>query len=508
MEKKVLLLSPYADLTSYGLRSISASLKKNGIDTIMVFLADQGGTCSDSGRTAGFYKEETIKEIAELSKNCIYIGISLMSCFFERIKNLTLRLKDYTDIPVIWGGIHTFIDWEESSGIADFVVAGDGEKVSVELAGLLSVKSRDYLENSDISGINNLIFRKNGKLYKSAVLGAVIEDLDSIPVPDIDLENKFIMINSRIKELTREIFYHYQISNPLFGLKKEVYYQTLSSRGCPHSCTYCSNNILKRLSRGKYLRFRSPEHLIKELKMAKEIYTGVSCVVFSDDSFISMPQGKIHEFASLYKRHIGLPFRCLVSPATIDEGKLRILLDSGLKSIQMGIESGSPETLRLYKRAGNVEGIIKAVNILNRYRDNFDPPVYDLIVDNPFESLKNRKETLDLVLSLPKPFKIQLFSLILFPKTELYDKYIEENMHNHRSIDIKNRQFYEIEPDYINILLILAKRDFPVPIITFLASGFFIRLFSLRPVNYILIRLASTLRRLKALFCRRGEPRL
>ncbi len=501
MDRKVTLLSPYTDLTSFGLRSVSANLKKSGIGTSIVFMIDPEDLHIKSNRQMNFYSEKIIQEIAEISEGSLFIGISLMSCFFDKIRDLTVRLKNYTDIPVVWGGIHAFIDWEESCRYADFTVVGDGEITACRLASLLLEKDRDNIKESDIKSIPNLTYAKKGELiYKSDTLGLVIENLDSIPIPDIDPENKYLTWNNELIPFTSEYYYDFQIKNPLYGLEGEIYYQTLSSRGCPHSCTYCSNNLLRRLSRGKYLRFRSPGHIIEELRLAIKIYDKTSYIVFSDDSFFAMSRKNIAEFASLYKKLIKLPFRCLVSPTTIDEEKLDLFVECGLKSIQMGIESGSPETLELYKRAGSLKAVENSINMLNRFKDRIDPPIYDFIVDNPFEPEKNRIETLKFMLNIPRPFRIQLFSLILFPKTELYDKYIKENLSNSRSIDIKNRQFFEIEINYINILMIMIRKNFPLPIIKIFSNKLAIRLFGFRPVGRALYLLIAALKKIKRIY--------
>ena len=37
-------------------------------------------------------------------------------------------------------------------------------------------------------------------------------------------------------------------------------------RGCPFSCSYCSNHSLRNLAGGSYVRFRSPRNIVEEIK--------------------------------------------------------------------------------------------------------------------------------------------------------------------------------------------------------------------------------------------------
>jgi radical SAM superfamily enzyme YgiQ (UPF0313 family) len=46
----------------------------------------------------------------------------------------------------------------------------------------------------------------------------------------------------------------------------------LAGRGCPYNCTYCCNHQYKKLyaDSGKYVRFRDPESVIREIKEVKK----------------------------------------------------------------------------------------------------------------------------------------------------------------------------------------------------------------------------------------------
>ena len=92
----------------------------------------------------------------------------------------------------------------------------------------------------------------------------------------------------------------------------------------------------------------------------------------------------------------------------------------------MGIQSGSEELRhKYYERHETNEEILVAAQILAKYEVNC---VYDLILDNPIETENNRKETLNLLLKLPRPFQLCTFTLHHFPETNLTKILLEKGM--------------------------------------------------------------------------------
>ena len=51
---------------------------------------------------------------------------------------------------------------------------------------------------------------------------------------------------------------------------------------------------------------------------------------------------------------------------------------------------------------------------------------YDLIIDNPYDTEETLKETIDLLLKLPKPLRLNLYALQIFPNYPLTQKAIED----------------------------------------------------------------------------------
>ena len=94
----------------------------------------------------------------------------------------------------------------------------------------------------------------------------------------------------------------------------------------------------------------------------------------------------------------------------------------------MGIQSGSEKTKRLYKRKISNDRIINSTKIINEFRERIKFPMYDVIVDNPYESRKDKYETIKLISKIPRPYYLQLFSLTFFPESALYERALQDGI--------------------------------------------------------------------------------
>ena len=83
---RVALLSPFTDISSIGIRSISSYLKSHDISTRLLFLPLQKNFYARELFT--LYSDEVVDQIADCVQNDDLIGISLMSNFFETVKKL------------------------------------------------------------------------------------------------------------------------------------------------------------------------------------------------------------------------------------------------------------------------------------------------------------------------------------------------------------------------------------------------------------------------------------
>ncbi|MCK4245193.1 MAG: radical SAM protein, partial [Candidatus Omnitrophica bacterium] len=445
---KITLISPYPDITSFGMRTLSAYLKEKGFPTNLIFLPDTAGD-ELRGEERPRYRDEDLNKLIPLCADSGLIGISLMTNYFSSAVQITERLKSKLKIPIIWGGCHPTIRPEECLKYADIVCVGEGENAILRLCQSLQT-GKPYKD------LANLWIRDHGKIKKNAP-GPLIQNLDLLPHPDYSLKEHYILKGNKIVPFNSELLKQFLAKGTISEYLRMVGYQTMSSRGCPHRCSYCVNWTWKKLYENeRYLRWRSSESIIQELERAKELMPFLDLIWFSDDSFFSRNIKSIREFGEKYQKRINLPFFCLTSPLTITEEKMSCLVDAGLICIQMGIETGSKRIQKLFHRENFTNSrMLKGTYIINRYREKMKKPLYDFLLDIPTETEEDKMETLKFISRIPRPFRLQLFSLVLYPGTELYNLAEKEGLIKDEKKQIYNKSYAQKEENYLNLFLVL-----------------------------------------------------
>ncbi|MFH1859428.1 MAG: radical SAM protein [bacterium] len=387
------LISLY-HIKNIGIRSLHAFLKSNGCDINLIFF--KHSYFNNAHAPTDTEIKQLIGVLKRSRTNLVGISVSC-SAYLETAKVITMAIKEALNIPVLWGGVHATVDPEGCIQHADMLCVGEGEYPILELLEAMS-------SQKDMTGIKNLWINQEGRVIKNP-LRQLIQDLNSLPLPDYTNDNKYYISGDKIYE-----------GDPIHLDCWDYFLQ--GTRGCPYSCTYCSNSLFKEMYKdhGKYIRQRSVEHVIKELIQAKGSLKGLKMITFFDEVF-GINKKWISEFCEGYKEKINIPFSCYLHPLAVKEDIVIMLKDAGASLIGIGIQSGCERVRRhIFKRPETNKQIIEAAEILQKHKIPF---VLDLIMDNPFESHEDKDETLNLLLQIPRPFKLSLYSLIYFPETGL-----------------------------------------------------------------------------------------
>ncbi|MDQ1336020.1 MAG: anaerobic magnesium-protoporphyrin monomethyl ester cyclase [Thermodesulfobacteriota bacterium] len=479
---QITLISPYPDITNFGLRTISAYLKASGHTTRLIFLPDPYG--DDVVPDVLRYDDRTLDGIIPLCADSDLVGISVMTNYFEGAIQITQKIKSRLNKRIIWGGIHPTVCPEECLEHADMVCIGEGEESIRNLVERMS-DEREY------AAIKGIWLKKDGSIVRNPI-EELRQDLDGLPYPDYDTDHHYIMFEDRIEKMTVQHLEMLLRRGTVSHYLNMTGYQTLAGRGCPHRCSYCCNHTLRNFYPGqRYVRWRSVKHFVGELGWVREHLPFVDYVWISDDTFLGQSSKKIQEFCEQYKDKIGLPFFCLASPLTISEEKLDLLADAGLFFVQMGIESGSRKTQKRFDRARmSNERILAAAAMLNKYKAKMIPPQYDFIVDVPGETVEDKLESIRLIAKLPRPYRLQIFSLVLFPGTTLYRIAKDNGFILDDRNEIYNRSWNDRKINYINLLFLLAKSGrMPGWFLRRLADRYLVKVFNTKLANKLLVRL-------------------
>jgi len=270
---------------------------------------------------------------------------------------------------------------------ADFVIIGEAEQTLLELVN--TIKSGD--DHQHICGIAYL---KDGIPYKT--LGRPLtKNLDSIPLPAWDLVD--------IKP--------YRDS----WLKNAGYFSVNMSttRGCPFKCNWCAKPIY-----GNRYNTRSPENVISELKLLKQMF-GMDHIWFCDDIFGLKP-GWVLEFARLVEQE-NLYFEYKIQSRAdllLEENTVQALAASGCENVWIGAESGSQKILDAMDKGITVEQIGIATRLM---KEHGIKPSFFIQFGYPGEMKEDIDLTIKMINSL-LPFEIGISVSYPLPGTKFYEK--------------------------------------------------------------------------------------
>ncbi|MFH0876444.1 MAG: radical SAM protein [archaeon] len=305
---------------------IAAALKEAGHNVRLIDAASTGWkeSCFSEGNVYfGMHIKKIIEEIRLFSPNLI--GVPLISSFLKNNGFFALSKikKAFPDILTVVGGAHATVAVEEclQKEFIDFVVIGEGEKTTLELANELSAK------NPEFEKIDGLAFkRKNGIVINKK--RELISNLDALPFPSRELypmDNYFIAAKKLISTFALSTY----------GKKWAT---VITSRGCPYNCIFCSIY----LSMGRKWRPRSPENVILEIEQLIQDY-GIEYIAFLDDN-MSLDKSRMKRICELIisrKLRIKWSTPNGLRADTLDESLLRLMKKSGCERIAVAAESGS-----------------------------------------------------------------------------------------------------------------------------------------------------------------------
>jgi radical SAM superfamily enzyme YgiQ (UPF0313 family) len=245
------------------------------------------------------------------------IGFSVRTSAFPSVSEWTGWAKDAVHAPIVWGGYHASLAPEQCMTVAgvNAVLQGDGDLALPQLVDA-------WITGRTPQGIPGVWWRDGQELRHEAV-GPLVANLDELPIPDFSLFDRSRLIATR--------------THTALGML---------SRGCPYSCTYCTNHAFRSLypNTKDYHRSRTPEGAIAYIQSLRTWYPEVRELRFLDNVF-GISVDWLARFGELYKREVGLPFACDHRAELLTQDTVQLLADMGCTQVYLGIESGD-EALR------------------------------------------------------------------------------------------------------------------------------------------------------------------
>lgn len=425
-------------------------------------------------------KEVELRNLVKLLKDyrVDIAGMSLRASSYHKVAEIiTKTIKPEVNIPVVWGGIHPTLLPDRCIETADIVCLGESEEVMVELVNNIS-------QGRSIENIKNLWVKKSENEIIKNEVRPLQENLDSLPFRDYISADKFYIDGSRVIK-----------GEPLFKVKS---FRIMVSRGCLYECSFCYNSYFKRFYDGKgvYYRYRGVESVIKELESAKNFFKNLKTVMFDDEIFW-FGKDWTEEFLCKYSRRIGLPFECFLSPQVVKEDYITKLKKIGLRVVYMGIQNIERINRQLYNRFTSNEEVLNSARIFHKL--GLDSR-YQIILDDPVSTSEDKEELFQLLMALQRPFQLYLFSMTVFPRTELGYKLLEKKLINESGLEMQSEKVfkqYRIDLGYPR-----SKEDvFWISLIVLLSKSFISKRFIYKLSTVSFLKSHPQALRLFAQFC-------
>ena len=275
-----------------------------------------------------------------VDENTLLFGVGAMTGF--QIKNAIDAVKKVREknpfVPIVWGGYHASLLPEETlkSNFADIAVIGQGQRSFSELVEALD-------EKKPLDKIKGIGFKNKGRITITPPRD--VEDINNFPDLDFSLVD---------------------VEKHVMHIEGKRYINLCSSQGCPHRCSFCVEPII---FRRRWLALK-PEMVLKQMKYLVENHN-IEFFGFNDSNFFVDKERvrKICEGIIKNKWKIGWgDANGRTKQLLMYDGELWGLMEkSGCKSILIGAEAGSQETLDLIAKDASPEDTVRFSEVARKH---------------------------------------------------------------------------------------------------------------------------------------------
>jgi len=380
--KKVLLINPpfniakanYDSSVSVGLLSIATFLESRGVPVKLI-----------DGARQPDYLELLEKEIIDGG----VAGLSVMTTQLPGALAISRLIRAINPkCQIVWGGTHPTFFPERTAAheLVDIVSFGEGEETLLEIA-----------NGKNLAQIRGIVYKIDGKL----VINPCRELGEPAKMPLFNWE----LVERRVLENLSLI-------------------PSLTSRGCPHRCTFCINAILK-----NRWRPRTVEQVLEDLRIikSKPYFFGKKLRFWDENFFVDIDRAK-KIIEGMIAQDLVIPWETTVRANYLREGMiddefLAKMRHSGCYLLSFGAESGSPAILKKIQKDITAEEIVESARMCLRH-DII--PQYSFMLGLPGETKADMMMTLSLIDKLVKlGERVQILGPQAFrpyPGSVLYDE--------------------------------------------------------------------------------------
>ena len=308
------------------------------------------------------------KRLGELvGERPICVGITSLTgpCLQSALEAAAIVKAADQSVPVVFGGVQPTLLPEQTvrHPHVDVVVRGEGDYRFFEVVKCLE-------ENRSLAAVRGIAYRQDGRpvLTEKAEMIADLDALPDSPYELVEMDNYSAIDLGRGKSATLP-----------------------TSRGCPFKCSFCASHALS----NRTWRGLSTERIVEKIELFQDRYD-IHTFYFLDDCF-SVGLSHFREvLAGLTRLDQKICWGTAGIRADLlcqfDDEDLSLLWESGCRSLDIGIESGSERMLNLVGKNETKEQMRTANAILARRPINLK---YTFLMGYPTETEAELDESLD-----------------------------------------------------------------------------------------------------------------
>jgi radical SAM superfamily enzyme YgiQ (UPF0313 family) len=305
---------------------------------------------------------------------------------------LTARLvkKVGKDIPVVFGGYHTFLYPKETIRFPeiDYLIIGAGEKPFTALLQCID----DPVAASKIPGVVSKCSENIDPIQERQIC----TNMDDLPFP--------------ARELTPIDKYY------LVTTKRPPATVMVTSFGCPYNCLFCLSGKVKKMI------FQTPKRTVDEIEHCVSL--GINEFFFFDESFTYDRDRVIKICEEILRRHLDISWDARTRINLVDPELLKIMRKAGCERIQYGVEAGTQEIVNILRKGIKIEQVKEVFT----YTKRAGITTYaDFMIGSPTETKGQILQTIDFARKLDADYA-QFGVTTPWPFTDLYTLAFEKGL--------------------------------------------------------------------------------
>jgi anaerobic magnesium-protoporphyrin IX monomethyl ester cyclase len=344
-----------------------------------------------------FHDFTQIREHVRYSAPDFVGATAITATINDAIAVLKITKEELPETTTFLGGVHPTFCYEEilsgSDGKwVDYCVLGEGELTAPELLDV-------HRTGGDVANVQGIAFVRDGKVMRSEPR-AFISDLDT-------LSPAWHLVNWS--------------DYPLYFIDNSTVAIVSSSRGCIHSCIFCSQHKFWQAT----YRQRDPHKFVAEIEHLAGTY-GIN-VFFIADEYPTYSRERWERILDLLiKKKLGVHIllETCVPDILRDRDILHRYREAGILFIYVGVEATSDQKLKEFKKENRFDDSKEALKLI---RESGMIVESSLILGTPNETTESIAETLELAFEYNSDF-MHFLLLAPWPYADMYESlkpYIE-----------------------------------------------------------------------------------